>query len=45
MRRETDIIEKQIRLNNHTVRARIPVKTISLEEGIKIARKIFNKYR
>jgi len=45
MRREKDIVEKQIRLNGHVVRARIPVRTISLEEAIERGRKIFAKYR
>lgn len=45
MRRKKDIVEKYIRLNGHKVRARVPIKTISLEEGIRRAREIFKKYR
>lgn len=45
MRKEADIVEKQIRLNGHRVSARVPLKTISLEEAIKRGRRIFAKYR
>ncbi len=34
---------KSFSLNNHSVRAIVPSRTISIEEGIKKARKILSK--
>ncbi len=44
MRKSKDFVIRTIRINGHEVVVRSPTKKISLEEGIKLQRKILKKY-
>jgi hypothetical protein len=43
MRTSKDFAVKFVRLNGHKVRAIIPTKTISLEEGLRIHKKLLRQ--